>query len=272
MKVYVLVDNTSVPGGPEGEHGLSLFIESGKHKIVFDTGQGERFLRNAEKMNVNLSDAQAAVISHGHYDHGGGIEHFIEINKTAPVYVHRDAFKPHLAFRGGKYTDIGINPDLKNNARTVLTDGITEIAEELILFSRTENRYPLPPGNENLLTGPTENPYPDKFEHEQNLIIREDGKTVLITGCSHRGIANIVTGAKEILGKFPDIVIGGFHLRARPGNKEDLSHIRRTSEVLSETGAKFYTGHCTEESAYETMKEVLKENIGKMGTGNILVP
>lgn len=272
MKIHVLVDNTSVPGGPEGEHGLSLFIESGDDRILFDTGQGDRFIRNAEMMKTDLTEVRIAVISHGHYDHGGGIDYFLGINEHAYVYVHEKAFEPHLSLRDGKYTDIGLNPDLKNNSRIVLIDGVTEISENLILFSGTGDEYPLPSGNQNLLTGSMENPFPDGFEHEQNLIIKENGKAVLITGCSHRGIANIVTRAKEILGVFPDTVIGGFHLRAKHGNDEDLSDINGISKVLSETGAKFFTGHCTGESAYEKMKEVLKENIEKMGTGNILEP
>jgi 7,8-dihydropterin-6-yl-methyl-4-(beta-D-ribofuranosyl)aminobenzene 5'-phosphate synthase len=223
-------------------------------------------------MRIDLKDVQFAVISHGHYDHGGGIDYFLDINKHAPVYIHKNAFELHLALRDGKYTDIGLNPDLKHNSRMIFTDGITEISEEIILFSGTGKEYPVPSGNGNLLAGSMENPHPDDFEHEQNLIIKEDGKAVLIAGCSHRGIANIVAKAKEILGKFPDAVIGGFHLRAKSENSEDMSDVYRISEVLSETGAKFFTGHCTEEPAYKKMKEVLKENIGRMGTGNILEP
>ncbi len=269
MKVHVLVDNTSIPEGPEGEHGLSLFIESGESKILFDTGQGDRFVRNAREAGINLSEVQAAVVSHGHYDHGGGIVHFLNVNKTAPIYVHKDAFRPHLALRDGKCTDIGLNPDLKNNNRIILTDGTIEIAEGFTLFGNVGSRYSLPSGNKNLLTGTEDDCLPDDFTHEQNLIIEEDGKAVLITGCSHRGIANIVARAEEILGRFPDTVIGGFHLRIVSGDAGNESDIRETSEVLLQTGAQFYTGHCTDENAYKKMKEVLNEKLGKMGTGNV---
>lgn len=270
MKLHVLVDNTSIPGGPVGEHGLSLLIESGDNKILFDTGQGERFARNAEDMNLDLGEVQAAVISHGHYDHGGGIDYFLEINKNAHVYVHKDAFRPHLSFRDGKYTDIGLNPDSKSNVRIILTDGITEIAEGFTLFGETGGEHPLPSGNENLFIGTEDNNRPDDFVHEQNLLIEKNDKAVLITGCSHRGIVNIVTRAEEILGRFPDAVVGGFHLRASSGNAENKSDIYGISEFLSETGADFYTGHCTGESAYKKMKEVLNEKLRKMETGNIL--
>ena len=267
MKVHVLVDNESIPEGPEGEHGLSLFIESGGNRILFDTGQGERFSKNAEKMNVDLSQAHAAVISHGHYDHGGGIGYFLDLNGNAPVYVRKDAFRPHLAFRNGKYTDIGLNPDFGNNPRIRFTEGAVEIAEGFTLFGETGNMYPRPSGNRNLRTGTEGNNSPDDFVHEQNLIVEENGRAVLITGCSHCGIANIITGAEEILGRFPDVVIGGFHLRAGEDPESDIHGISKT---LSQTGAEFYTGHCTDGPAYETMKETLGEKLGKMGTGNVL--
>lgn len=269
MKVHVLVDNESIPEGPEGEHGLSLFIESGGNKILFDTGQGGRFAQNAEEMGVDLSQAHAAVISHGHYDHGGGIGYFLNLNGNAPVYVRKEAFRPYLAFRHGKYTDIGLNPDFGNNPRIKLTEGTVKISEGLTLFGDTANKYPRPSGNGNLLTGTEGDNRPDDFVHEQNMIVEENGKAVLITGCSHCGIANIVARAEEILGRFPDAVIGGFHLRIDEGS-EDGSTIQDISKTLSQTGAEFYTGHCTDGPAYGIMKETLGEKLGKMGTGNVL--
>lgn len=270
MKVHVLVDNASIPGGPEGEHGLSLFIESGGNKILFDTGQGERFARNAEEMDIDLTQAHAAVISHGHYDHGGGIGHFLNINGNAPVYVRKDAFRSHLAFRHGEYTDIGINPEYRDNPRIILTEDTVEIVDGFTLFGDVGTEHPLPSGNENLRMGTAENNSPDDFVHEQNLIIEENGKAVLITGCSHRGIANIVAKAEEILGRFPDAVIGGFHLRITSEGSEDESDIYEISKNLLQTDARFYTGHCTNESAYEKMKETLNEKLGKMETGNVI--
>ncbi len=270
MKVHVLVDNTSIPGGPEGEHGLSLFIESGGNKILFDTGQGDRFAHNAEKMNVDLSKTHAVVISHGHYDHGGGIGHFLNINENAPIYVRKSAFESHLAFKHGSYTDIGINPDFKDNSRVIHTEGVAEITEGFRLFGEVGNEHPPPSGNDSLLTGTVDKNRPDDFLHEQNLLIEEGEKSVLVTGCSHCGIANIVKRAEEILGRFPDFVIGGFHLRISSEDSGDDSEINEISEILLQTGAMYYTGHCTNELAYEKMKETMNGKLEKMETGNVI--
>lgn len=271
MRICVLVDNNSIPGGPEGEHGLSLYLESGSSKILFDTGQGDRFVRNAEIMSIDLSDVRAAVISHGHYDHGGGVGCFLDANKNAPVYIHSKAFEPHLSCRqDGRFADIGIDPGLKDNERIVLTRGRTEIYEGIVIFDEVGGAYPVPRGNDNLFTGSEGNIRPDSFEHEQNLIAEENGKYVLITGCAHRGVANIMTGAENILGRFPDVVIGGFHLGIRPGNAEDMSDVCQVSEVLLKSEAEFYTCHCTEDSAYDVMRSAMGDRIHKLKTGEIL--
>ena len=92
MKCTVLVENTSLNEHYRCEHGLSLFIETAGQRILFDTGQSDLFAENAEKLGVDLSQVDFAVISHGHYDHGGGIQKFLDINHSAPVYIHEDAF------------------------------------------------------------------------------------------------------------------------------------------------------------------------------------
>lgn len=271
MKVYVLVDNKWAPGGPEGEHGLSLYLESGDAGILFDTGQGDRFSRNAEILAVDLSKALMAVISHGHYDHGGGIEKFLEVNKNAIVYVHSTAFEQHSSLKSdGSYADISLDPDLKDNPRIIFSDVGASLGEWLTIFSGVENKHPSSESNRNLFVGSGEDIRPDNFKHEQHLIVEEGERSFLIIGCSHSGIVNIVNKAKDILGKFPDFVIGGFHLQIQLGNPEDLQHVRNISKVLLSTGVRFYTCHCTDDSAYDLMKEAMGQNIQMLKTGDIL--
>lgn len=250
---------------------MSLYIESDRSSVLFDMGQSDLFIRSAEAMKVDLLKTDASVISHGHYDHGGGLEHFLNIGGNTPVYVHRKAFEPHFALRqNGIYANIGLDPSFKENERVILTEGTTRISDDLILFENTTDAYQVPRSNGNLFVESEGRIRSDDFRHEQNLIVKEKGKNILITGCSHRGIMNIVAGAKDILGTYPNTVIGGFHLRIGDGYAEDESEIRRISEALYDTDAVFFTGHCTEESAYGIMEETMGKNIRRIKTGNIL--
>ena len=95
MKITVLTENTACRESLACEHGLSLYIETGCHKILFDAGQSGAFADNAEALGIDLSAVDFAVLSHGHYDHGNGLVRFLEINGTAPIYLRRDTFGFH---------------------------------------------------------------------------------------------------------------------------------------------------------------------------------
>ena len=95
MTITSLLENTAARAGIAAEHGLSLYIETATRRILFDMGQTDLFARNAEALGIDLSRVDLAILSHGHYDHGGGLAAFLEINQTAPVYLTEAAFLPH---------------------------------------------------------------------------------------------------------------------------------------------------------------------------------
>ena len=97
MKLSVLMENTARSSEFFREHGLSLFVETENRRILFDMGQTDRFAENAARMHVPLETAELAVLSHGHYDHGGGLKRFLQLNRYAPVYVSPYAFEPHFS-------------------------------------------------------------------------------------------------------------------------------------------------------------------------------
>ena len=255
MKITALVENTSQIGFPV-EHGLSLFIETGSLKILFDTGQSELFAENAQRTGISLEDADLAVISHGHYDHGGGLAKFLQINKKAPVYISGYAFEPHYGVEGNY---IGLDPSIKDDPRLVFTDGVREIRPGLTLYSCNDRQrsFLTPSG---LSCEENGERIDDDFRHEQYLLIEENGKRVLISGCSHKGIQNIVEWFR------PDVLVGGFHLfRLLLDDK-----LRSCAEYLDSFDTVYYTCHCTGTEQYQYMLPFMK-NLHYISAGETIL-
>lgn len=254
MKIKVLVENTAGSENFDTEHGLSLYIETQNKKILFDMGQSGLFAQNAEKLGVDLSAVDFAVLSHGHYDHGGGLKTFLKINRTAPVYLSRFAFEPHY---NGTEKYIGLDVDIKDNDRLCFIDDELNIADGLTLYScnKKEKKHYLGSFGLNMLEG--EKFVPDDFRHEQYLLIEEERKRILISGCSHKGIMDITEWFT------PDILIGGFHFtKIEPGEE-----LKKYSLFLNSFSTAFYTCHCTGVPQYEFMKEHIK-NLHYISTGD----
>lgn len=131
MKVYTLMDNVACSHDFAAEFGLSYYIETDRHRILFDSGSTPLFARNAEKLGIDLSKVDIAVLSHGHFDHGGGLLHFLDINDRAKVYVARGAFDEYF---NGKNEYIGLSSDLAQSNRLVYIDGMIDIDEEISLI------------------------------------------------------------------------------------------------------------------------------------------
>lgn len=272
MIIKVLVENTSGREDIGSEHGLSLYIETGDKKILFDTGASDLFLSNAEKMGVDISQVEHLILSHGHYDHGGGLEGFFHMNNRAKIYIHKDAFGGYFARReNGDMDYIGIKKEIKNQDQVILTEGMYEIAKGLELYTNKVHSAAKPASNKSLLMELEDRLIEDDFSHEQNLILQEDGKTVLITGCAHNGIINILKSFYKIKGHMPDYVLGGFHLSGiAKSNQEDASILDDISKFLLETKGTYYTGHCTGLESYSILKEKMGENIEYLSGGKII--
>jgi 7,8-dihydropterin-6-yl-methyl-4-(beta-D-ribofuranosyl)aminobenzene 5'-phosphate synthase len=270
MRIVVLLENRTVSKAYEYKHGLSLYIETDNHKLLFDTGSDESFINNAGKMGINLSEVDTAVISHGHYDHGGGLEAFMNINKKAKIYIGREAFRPHLLRLMGifKY-NIGINNKLNGSDRFVYVDDAVRIDEELVLFGKVDGDRLIPEGNKRLLAGYGSGRVErDDFSHEINLVIYEKNKHTLVCGCAHRGIVNIVERAKEVIGGEVDTVIGGMHLMsAKPKRLRDKEYLDELASMLVSNAVKeYYTCHCTGERVYNYLSSKMS-NLKDLRTG-----
>lgn len=275
MKVITLLENTAVSGELKHAHGLSLYIETPCHRILCDMGPNADFLENAEALGVDIGAVDIAFLSHGHYDHAGGLELFCKRNSRAKIYLHADAFGPYYALdtRSGveKATFIGIDPAFRKYAeRFVFCRDRQVIDGELQVFSDIPARDYLVSANGTLREKVGEELRPQDFRDEQDLLITAEGKTVLAAGCAHRGIVNILRRAETILGRAPDYVFSGFHL-TNPGMGVDEPEalIRAVGEELKRRPTVYATGHCTGQGPYAILRDMLGEQMRYMSGGTV---
>lgn len=270
MKLITLLENTTCDPALHCAHGLSLYLETPRHRILFDMGPNADFAENAKTLGVDLGAVDVAVLSHGHYDHGGGLQTFFEENSRAEALIHQDAFGDYYAAVPGEEPRyIGLDSALwAYESRIVPTGELVRLDEELTLFSTVPDTFVNAFAGSKLKEKVGEEYRPDRFAHEQNLLITAGGKAVLIAGCAHRGIVNIVSGAEAILGRRPDVVVAGFHLFELPeGSAEADALIAATGKALLEGNTVYYTGHCTGEYAFEKLHNCLGDRLRRITGG-----
>lgn len=270
MIIKTLIENTSKSEDLNSEHGLSIYIETRNRKILFDVGASGLFYENARKMHVDIPDIDFLIISHGHHDHGGGLRAFLQVNTKAEVFLHRLAFEKYYAHHAaGEIHFIGLEDELKHERQMLPTSDRFFISEGIEVFSNIPQTEPRLVSNDGLLMEQNGQTVADSFAHEQNLVVREDGKTLLATGCAHNGIVNTLKHFYALKGHMPDYVIGGFHLcSANQGGCTDADTIDRIGKYLLDTKAKYYTCHCTGQKAYGQLKDVMGDRIEYLHTGS----
>lgn len=247
MKIISLAENQSF-GCCKPVHGLSLYIETKKHKMLFDVGPDETILENAALLGIDLAQVDTVVISHGHYDHGGALELFLNVNHQAKVYLQKRAFEAHYSLHGEEKVPIGLNPAWMTHPQLVLLDGDAAIDEELQVFTVQHTEKCHSKMNNILL----DDQGMDAFPHEQNLLITDE-QNLLCCGCGHTGLINIL----EKSPLKPAVVVGGLHLHS-PRTGENVTETfldEMISELRIYSATQFYTCHCTGEVPYRYLSE-----------------
>lgn len=196
----------------------------------------------------------------------------MEHNNTAKIYLRKSAFDKHYVKVCGIPFLVGLDESLKDKNQIIYTDDIFVIDDELTLFSNVQGRKYFSMANKKLCSKYNGKMKEDQFEHEQNLIVRENDRDVLFSGCSHNGIVNIMDKYYEINKNHRiDTVIGGFHLFNPVSKKYESDElITEIAKELSKQECRFYTCHCTGPKAYQVLKNTMNDKLEYLSTGTVL--
>jgi 7,8-dihydropterin-6-yl-methyl-4-(beta-D-ribofuranosyl)aminobenzene 5'-phosphate synthase len=194
---------------------------------------------------------------------------FSEINPDARIIMQSTAAEPR--YHGERY--IGIDKRITNLPGALLIDGNMKIDDELFIFSGIKGRRCYPQGNHVLKRIVDKEEVCDDFSHEQCLVITCSGKKVLVSGCAHNGILNIIDRYTELTGDTPDYVISGFHMMKKEGafTADEEAVIIETAGELSKMNTIFFSGHCTGEPAFDIMKKIMKDKLNALHTGESIL-
>jgi 7,8-dihydropterin-6-yl-methyl-4-(beta-D-ribofuranosyl)aminobenzene 5'-phosphate synthase len=274
MRITTLIENQPHPDdrGLQPEHGLSFYIELNGHVYLSDVGKSGVFADNAIRLGLDLAEVDAVVISHHHYDHGGGLARFFKENQRARVYLRQ---APTEDFVADSPPDplryIGLNKALlkEHHERIEMISDNQEVAQGMYLLTEIPDHYPKPNGDMRLQVLRQDGGLQkDDFNHELVTVIEGETGLVLLTGCAHQGVLNMLVAVKKAFPGQPiQAVVGGFHL-----HREDLQLIEKVGEELQvENIPMICSGHCTGNKAMCLLGSGLGDRFQKLFTGKVMV-
>lgn len=274
MKITTLIENKS--GENEDlyiEHGISLYIEVDGKKILFDTGQGEKFLENAKKLNIDLKNLDYVIISHGHHDHSGGLPVLIkEINPDVKVFVGREFFnRKHSLRPNGNYDFVGNPFDesfFKENDMDVeyIEEDVTRLTDNLSIYTNFDREKEFENINETMYISDGDGYKKDMFYDEISLGIKTSKGLVVLVGCSHAGVVNILKTIDKRTSTNIHAIVGGTHLI-----REDDAKINKIIDYLKDNDIKVIGAcHCTGKQGETMLTQQLEDNFINNNTGDVL--
>lgn len=274
MVISTLVENFLFNDDLKCRHGLSLLIQlDNGPTILFDSGPDDALLFNMAVLKHSFEEIDFIVISHGHRDHGGGLKYVLERNSNARVYLHEKCTGKFFSEKAGKMRPISFYDDSFPAERMDFITQDKDIHPRLQIFVGFERSGFFPTGNLNLYMQKDDVLLHDDFEHEIVLLLREKENNVLITGCSHSGIGNIIRSVLKRSGlKKIEHVIGGFHLTIPSSGEYELPEkVQQLAAELNQfPETRFYTGHCTGKKQITFLSSYLTPELVEINTGSVL--
>jgi len=238
-RVTVLVENTSGRAGLEAEHGFSAWIETGESKVLFDTGASGLLCRNAEALGIDLAQADAVVLSHGHYDHVGGLDDVMKLARNATIYVHPAAG-----------IDCSGRRVMLSRASEIVVPGIRTTGQiKRVTDFETSREAPIP------------------FPDDQAIYFEVAEGVVVIVGCAHAGAINTLRQVARLTKRDKiHTVFGGMHLLHASDKR-----VERTAAAFRELGLeRIGPCHCTGGAVIEALAEEFPDAFFRCSTGTVM--
>ncbi len=277
MKVQILVENRTNHPECMAEFGLSVYIESGGQKIIFDLGASDLFRQNARRMKIDLEAADFAVISHGHFDHTGGVPCFCEINHKARIYIHEKAFSEAYGMENGKVDEEPCSilwtkqQRERVKDRLTLTKGAEWLTDDIVISGTIPNSVDAGITEVFYIKNEDGSMTADPMDHEQFLAIRErdeygNSKGVFVfSGCSHNGVIPCLNYAKALFsGERIRGLLAGMHLYNADKNTRQAILERLAEEKMDYV----LPVHCTGIYAICEAKNIMGERCFPAGAGD----
>ncbi|MBE0697252.1 MAG: MBL fold metallo-hydrolase [Anaerolineaceae bacterium] len=271
-KIICVVDNEAlIDSNLNSEHGLSFWIETEDGNILFDSGQTAAALaHNLARLGLSPGDIDGLVLSHAHSDHTGGLEVVLSKNTRLTLFAHADVFRPRYALRKGAYESIGLaleQADLARRVQVKLSDTPLEILPNLWTTGDIYERLEPEGSGAHLFIRGGDGWQPDPYRDDLSLVLKTPAGLVLICGCCHAGILNVLYHVERTFSAPIIAVIGGTHLVS--ADDPALEHV---IQVLNERfpNLTFYLNHCTGKPAFKKLVDSFGSRVNPCPAGTVV--